>query len=201
VQFITIAERLGLIHELGEWIMFEACREAALWPADVGVAVNVSPEQICDNSIVTIVEAALRAARLSPARLHLEVTESAILASASGTASAIERLHERGVSLVLDDFGTGFSSFDHIRRLPTCGLKIDRSFIAGLPERKNQAIVQSVAHLARALDLHVTAEGIETPAQFALAKAAGCTHAQGYLIARPQDADRIRDMLSLEQAA
>jgi len=201
VQFITIAERLGLIHELGEWIMFEACREAARWPADIDVAVNVSPEQICDDSIVSIVEAALRAARLSPHRLHLEVTESAVLAAAGGTASAIERLQERGVSIVLDDFGTGFSSFDHVRRLPTTGLKIDRSFVAGLPERKCQAIVQAVAHLARSLDLDVTAEGIETPTQFAFAKAAGCTHAQGYLIARPQDADTIRATLAVQRAA
>jgi EAL domain-containing protein (putative c-di-GMP-specific phosphodiesterase class I) len=129
------------------------------------------------------------------------VTESAILASASGTASAIERLHERGVSIVLDDFGTGFSSFDHIRRLPTRGLKIDRSFIAGLPERRNQAIVQAVAHLARSLDLHVTAEGIETQAQFGFVAAAGCTHAQGYLIARPQDAETMRAMLAVREAA
>ena len=200
VQFITIAERLGLIHELGEWIMFEACREAALWPADVGVAVNVSPEQICDDSIVTIVEAALRAARLSPSRLHLEVTESAVLA-ANGAASAIERLHKRGVSIVLDDFGTGFSSFDHVRRLPAVGLKIDRAFVAGLPERKNQAIVQAVAHLARSLDLDVTAEGIETPAQLGFVKAAGCTHGQGYLISRPQDADTMRATLDVERAA
>ncbi|MCB1540812.1 MAG: EAL domain-containing protein [Rhodoblastus sp.] len=200
VQFITIAERLGLIHELGEWIMFEACREAALWPADVGVAVNVSPEQICDDSIVNIVEAALRAARLSPRRLHLEVTESAILA-ASDAASAIERLHERGVAIVLDDFGTGFSSFDHVRRLPAAGLKIDRSFVAGLPERRNQAIVQAVAHLARSLDLDVTAEGIETPAQLGFVKAAGCTHGQGYLISRPQDAETMRATLAVDRAA
>lgn len=201
VQFITIAERLGLIHELGEWIMFEACREAARWPADVGVAINVSPEQIRDDSFVAIVEGALRAARLSPRRLHLEVTESAVLAAASGATSAIERLHERGVSIVLDDFGTGFSSFDHVRRLPATGLKIDRSFIAGLPERKCQAIVQAVSHLALSLDLDVTAEGIETPAQFAFVKAAGCTHGQGYLISRPQDAETTRAALLVGKAA
>ena len=201
VQFITIAERLGLIHELGEWIMFEACREAALWPSDIDIAVNVSPEQICDNSIVSIVDAALAAARLPPRRLHLEVTESAVLAAAGGTTSAIQRLHERGVSIVLDDFGTGFSSFDHIRRLPVQGLKIDRSFIAGLPERKNQAIVQAVAHLSRSLDLDVTAEGIETTAQFGFVKAAGCTRGQGYLISRPQDAEIMRATLAVKRAA
>lgn len=201
VQFITIAERLGLIHELGEWIMFEACREAALWPAGIDIAVNVSPEQICDDSIVSIVDAALAAARLSPSRLHLEVTESAVLAAAGGTTSAIRRLHERGVSIVLDDFGTGFSSFDHIRRLPVQGLKIDRSFVAGLPERKNRAIVEAVAHLSRSLDLDVTAEGIETTSQFGFVKAAGCTRAQGYLISRPQDAETMRATLAVERAA
>ena len=201
MQFIGIAERLGLIHELGEWIMFEACREAAHWPADVGIAVNVSPDQICDESIVSIVDAALRDAGLSPQRLHLEVTESAMLAAADGAASAIERLHERGVSIVLDDFGTGFSSFDHIRRLPVRGLKIDRSFVAGLPERKNQAIVQAVSHLARALDLNVTAEGVETAAQAAFVRSAGCSHGQGYLFARPQEAETMRRTLAVERAA
>ncbi len=201
VQFVTIAEQVGLIHELGEWIMYEACREAGRWPEHVGVAVNVSPEQICDESIMAIVEGALRAAGLSARRLHLEVTESAVLAAAGGATRAVERLHERGVRVVLDDFGTGFSSFDHIRRLPVTGLKIDRSFIAGLPERKNQAIIQAVSHLARSLDLDVTAEGIETPAQFDFVKLAGCTLGQGYLISRPQDAETIRATLSVGAAA
>ncbi|MFT4096388.1 MAG: EAL domain-containing protein [Rhodoblastus sp.] len=201
VQFITIAEQIGQIHELGEWIIQEACREAALWPADIGIAVNVSPEQICDDSIVTIVDDALRAARLPPQRLHLEVTESAVLAAAGGATRAIERLNARGVSIVLDDFGMGFSSFDHIRRLPVSGLKIDRSFVAGLPERRNWAIVQAVAHLAGALELNVTAEGIETSAQFDYIKAAGCTLGQGYLIARPVDAATIRATFAVGRAA
>ncbi|MFV0281048.1 MAG: putative bifunctional diguanylate cyclase/phosphodiesterase [Rhodoblastus sp.] len=201
MQFIAIAERLGLIHELGEWIMFEACREAALWPSDVNVAVNVSPQQICDDAIVTIVDSALRAAGLCPSRLHVEVTESAVLASAGGTLAAIEQLHERGVSIVLDDFGTGFSSFDHIRRLPARGLKIDRSFVSSLPERKNHAIIQAVAYLGGSLGLDVTAEGIETATQFDYVKAAGCTHGQGYLISRPQDASVVRAMLTAADAA
>ena len=124
-----------------------------------------------------------------------------MLAAADGAASAIERLHERGVSIVLDDFGTGFSSFDHIRRLPVRGLKIDRSFVAGLPERKNQAIVQAVSHLARTLDLNVTAEGVETAAQAAFVRSAGCSHGQGYLFARPQEAETMRRTLAVERAA
>ncbi|MCB9998256.1 MAG: EAL domain-containing protein [Methylobacteriaceae bacterium] len=201
VQFITIAERLGLIHELGEWIMFRACREGR---RPLAVRRRRRRQRLARTDLATIpscLSSTRRWPPCAPRRLHLDVTESAVLAAAGGTTSAIQRLHERGVSIVLDDFGTGFSSFDHIRRLPVQGLKIDRSFIAGLPERKNQAIVQAVAHLSRSLDLDVTAEGIETTAQFGFVKAAGCTRGQGYLISRPQDAEIMRATLAVERAA
>lgn len=199
--FIGLAERVGAIHELGEWIMFEACREAARWPKDVGVAVNVSAAQICDHSIVAIVDAALRASGLAPGRLHVEVTESAVLTAAAGAATAIARLHERGVAIVLDDFGTGFSSFDHIRRLPVSGLKIDRSFVASTPDRKSGAIIEAVSHLARSLELDLTAEGIETAAQLAHVQAAGCRLGQGYLFARPMDASDLLPLFVQKRAA
>jgi len=194
-EFIVIAEQSGAIHEIGEWIMFEACREASLWPDDVQVAVNVSAEQICDHSIVAIVQAALRAGKLAPHRLHVEVTESAALGAAHGTAAAIERLHDLGAAIVLDDFGTGFSSFDHIRRLPVKSLKIDRSFVAELPASKCRAIVQAVSHLARTLDIDVTAEGIETATQLEFLRAAGCRSGQGYLFSRPQSAAALRQIM------
>lgn len=200
-QFIPLAERSGAIHEIGEWIMFEACREARRWPEDVRIAVNVSAEQICDHSIVAIVEAALREGRLSPDRLHVEVTESAALGATQGASAAIERLHERGVAIVLDDFGTGFSSFDHIRRLPVKSLKIDRSFVCGLPSRKCWAIVQAVAHLAHALELDVTAEGIESETQLEFLKAAGVRNGQGYWLARPQSGAAIGNLVGARRVA
>jgi len=195
-QFVEIAEKTGIIHELGEWILLEACREAASWPVPARVAVNVSGEQLCDASIDRVVETALRLSGLAPNRLQIEVTESAVLAAMREAASALERMHERGASIVLDDFGTGFSSFDHIRRLPVGRLKIDRSFVTGLPDdRKSGAIVDAVVHLAKALDIGVTAEGIETEAQLAFLERAGCSSGQGYLFARPLPAADARALL------
>jgi len=195
-QFVEIAEKTGIIHELGEWILLEACREAASWPVPARVAVNVSGEQLCDASIDRVVETALRLSGLAPNRLQIEVTESAVLAAMREAASALERMHERGASIVLDDFGTGFSSFDHIRRLPVGRLKIDRSFVTGLPDdRKSGAIVNAVVHLAKALDIGVTAEGIETEAQLAFLERAGCSSGQGYLFARPLPAADARALL------
>jgi diguanylate cyclase len=199
-KFIDIAEKTGIIHELGEWILREACREAAGWPAQVRVAVNMSGEQLFDASIDRIVESALRLSGLPPHRLQVEVTESAALAAMREAASALRRIHDRGVAIVLDDFGTGFSSFDHIRRLPVSRLKIDRSFVTGLPgDEKSSAILNAVVHLAQALNLGVTAEGIETEEQLAFLEQAGFSSGQGYLFARPLSASDARAMLSARQ--
>jgi diguanylate cyclase (GGDEF)-like protein len=195
-QFIPIAEHSGAIHEIGEWAMREACAEATTWPDHVSVSVNVSAEQICDQSIISVVESALRESGLAPQRLRLEITESALLAQTQGTASALMRLSDRGVAIVLDDFGTGFSSFDHIRRLAVRGLKIDRSFVADLPfDQKSAAIVHAVAHLARTLDIEVTAEGIETEAQLEFLRLARCHSGQGHLFAKALGADALRARL------
>jgi diguanylate cyclase (GGDEF)-like protein len=196
-QFIDIAEKNGVVHELGEWILAEACREAANWPAAVRIAVNVSGRQLCDASIDRVVESALRQSGLPARRLQVEVTESAALASMSEATLALRRMHDRGVAIVLDDFGTGFSSFDHIRRLPVSRLKIDRAFVSGLPgDDRSAAIVDAVVHLARALGLGVTAEGIETEAQRAHLEKLGCSSGQGYLFARPLDARDARALLT-----
>ena len=165
-QFIAIAEQTGAVHELGEWVMLKACAEAMRWPEHVRVAVNVSAQQICDDSIARMIESTLRQTRLPARRLEVEITESALFGGADAIPAALERLDEIGVSIVIDDFGTGFSSFDRIRRLPVSGVKIERSFVADLPfDPKSGAIVQAIVHLARTLDLTVVAEGIETEAQ------------------------------------
>lgn len=195
-QFIAIAEHSGAIHEIGEWAMREACAEAAGWPEPICVAVNVSAEEICDRSIIRVVDAALRDSRLAPHRLRVEITESALIAQIQGTTETLTRLGENGVSIVLDDFGTGFSSFDHIRRLPVSALKIDRSFVADLPlDRKSAAIVHAVAHLARSLDIEAVAEGVETEAQLDFLRRAGCHSGQGHLFARPLSPDALRPLL------
>jgi predicted signal transduction protein with EAL and GGDEF domain len=193
-RFIGLAEGTGAIHEIGEWIMREACAEAMRWPDDVCIAVNVSAHQIRDKSIMEVVEKALDGARLSPSRLHVEVTESALLSEAAG-AAALAGLSGLGVSIILDDFGTGYSSFDHILSLPIHGLKIDRTSISGLPfNRKTGAIVQAIGHLATALGLSVVAEGIENQFQLEFLRQARFELGQGYLFARPQTGAALLDM-------
>jgi diguanylate cyclase len=200
-DFIAIAERSGAIHEIGEWAMREACAEATTWPEHISLAMNVSAEQICDGSITQVVESALRGSGLAPQRLRLEITESAFVARLQGAHSALTKLSERGVFIVLDDFGAGYSSFDHIRRLPVRGVKIDRSFVADLPlDRKSAAIVQAITHLAGALDIEVTADGIETPAQLEYLRLARCHAGQGLLLARPQSADALRPSMCAPHA-
>ena len=200
-QFIDIAEKTGIIHELGEWILSEACREAASWPSPARVAVNVSGQQLCDASIDSVVERALRESGLPARRLQIEVTESAALAAMREAASALQRIHDRGVAIVLDDFGTGFSSFDHIRKLPVGRIKIDRSFVMGLPaDQKSGAIVNAMLHLAKALDMGVTAEGVETEEQLAFLKKAECPSGQGYLFARPLSVLDARNLLESQIA-
>ena len=199
-RFIGLAEGIGAIHEIGEWIMREACAEAMHWPNEVCIAVNVSAHQLCDRSIMRVVERALEDAGLSPDRLHVEITESALISETAG-AAALAGLKELGVSIVLDDFGTGYSSFDHVRWLPIHGLKIDRSFTAALPfNRKTGAIVHAVGHLARALDLSVVAEGIESELQLEFLRQARFEFGQGNFFARPQTGDALLQMFRASSA-
>jgi diguanylate cyclase (GGDEF)-like protein len=200
-RFVALAEGAGVIHEIGEWIMREACAEAKRWPGDIRVAVNVSAHQITDRSILRVVERALEDAGLHPKRLVLEITESALLGETDG-AGALSELNARGVSIVLDDFGTGYSSLDHLRRLPIGGLKIDRSFIAAVPfNRKTCAIVHAVGELAGALDLSVVAEGVETEFQLDFLRQARVELGQGYYFARPQTGEALLEGLSAASLA
>ena len=193
-RFIGIAEATGAIHEIGEWILREACTEAKRWPDDVSVAVNVSAHQICERSILRVVERALEDAGFSPRRLQVEITESALISETDGTA-ALGGLSALGVSIILDDFGTGYSSFDHVRSLPIDGLKIDRMFVAALPfHRETAAIVHAVGHLARALDLAVIAEGIESDLQLEFLRQARFELGQGYLFAPPHTGDALLEI-------
>jgi diguanylate cyclase (GGDEF)-like protein len=196
LEFIDIAEKNGMIHELGEWILNEALREAALWPADVRIAINVSGAQLCDASFEAIFARAIGASGVDPRRVQIEVTESAALAAVDQAEIALRQIHERGVEIVLDDFGTGYSSFVVLRRLPVGRLKIDRAFVADLPfERESAAIVEAVIGIARALDFAVTAEGVENESQLEYLTLAGVSEAQGFLIAKPLDAASARDLL------
>jgi len=185
-RFIPIAEELGLIIPIGEWILWQACQDAAAWPDDVRLAVNLSPVQFRSGNLLTCVTDALVDAGLCPSRLELEVTESVLLENNVESLAVLHQLKASGVHIVLDDFGTGYSSLSYLRMFPFDKIKIDRSFVAEFSSRADcAAIVCAVTGLGRMLQLDTTAEGVETAEQFELLRAAGCTQAQGYLLSRP----------------
>ena len=188
-EFIPVAEDTGLIAALGEWALRTACAEAAKWPDDVRVAVNVSTIQLSDKSLVGAVADAMRAARLKPGRLEIEVTESVFIENTAAILATLKELLDYGVTTAIDDFGTGFSSLSYLLTFPFRRIKIDRAFIAGLPDKKeSRAIVRAVSQLARSLDIGVTAEGVETEQQLRYVRILGCTEMQGYLFSRPRPA-------------
>jgi EAL domain-containing protein (putative c-di-GMP-specific phosphodiesterase class I) len=189
LRFIGIAEETGLIEPLGSWVLKAACVEAARWlagtRADVRLSVNVSAEQIVGGSFHDRVLEALDASGLSASRLELELTEGTLQAL-KDRSHLIDDLKRLGVTIAIDDFGTGYSSLGALKSLPVDRLKIDRSFVSGLPASGNDvAIVEAVLALSRSLDLGVIAEGVETAGQLEALRRIGCREAQGYLFARP----------------
>lgn len=194
--FIPVAEETGLIIALGEWVLNRACADAADWPRNVRVAVNLSPVQFRDEGLGLQVIAALAKSGLSAQRLELEVTERLLLEDNDSTLETMHRLHELGVSLSLDDFGTGYSSLNYLRKFPFQKIKIDRSFITDLGDgRDARAIIGAVASLGAGLDKTVVAEGIETEEQMNLVRSQGCQEGQGYLFGKPMPAADIKSRL------
>ena len=184
--FIPIAEESGSIIEIGRFVLREACREAAGWPAKLRVAVNISALQIQDGGLPDLVANALEETGLEAGRLELEVTESLLLANAEAATEVLARIRALGVTISLDDFGTGYSSLATLRMFPFDKIKLDRSFVNDLGRLgEAEAIVMAVLGLGRALDVSVVAEGVETEEQAAMLRAAGCSLLQGYLIGRP----------------
>jgi diguanylate cyclase (GGDEF)-like protein len=192
-EFIPIAEEMGLIIPLGEWVLRTACAEAATWPNEINVSVNVSSLQLTNKNLINVVIGAIAAARIPASRLEIEITESVFFKKTSANISTLKQLHELGVRFVMDDFGTGYSSLGYLLSFPFSKIKIDRSFITGLSAKKeSRAIVRAVANLARDLNMIVTAEGVETDPQLEQVRILGCTEMQGYLISRPLPAAEIR---------
>jgi EAL domain-containing protein (putative c-di-GMP-specific phosphodiesterase class I) len=185
-QFIPLAEETGLIVPLGEWVLRQACDDATWPPADLKVAVNLSPVQFKQAELFDVIQSALQSSGLAPERLEIEITESVLLERAAENHAFIEKLKSIGISLSLDDFGTGYSSLSYLTTFPFDKIKIDKSFIRNLTKRpKSIAIIASIVTLARGLDISVTAEGVETAEQFERLKALGVNFAQGYLLGRP----------------
>jgi len=197
MQFIPLAEETGLIIPLGEWVLRTACAQAARWSEPVGVAVNLSAAQIKGRNLVQIALSALAASGLAPDRLDLEITESVLLQDESNTLATLHQLRGLGVRISMDDFGTGYSSLAYLRSFPFDKIKIDRSFVRDITERRDaQAIIRAVTGLAQSLKISTVIEGIETEEQLAMAKAEGCNEAQGYLFSKPMPERNVAEFLA-----
>jgi diguanylate cyclase (GGDEF)-like protein len=186
IDFIPLAEESGLINPIGEWVLRRACTDAAGWPPRYKVAANLSPVQFRRGNLVEVIAGILAESGLAPQRLILEITESVLMQGSSENIETLHRLRKLGISIVLDDFGTGYSSLSYLRMFPFDQIKIDRSFVSELASNQDcAAIVSAVASLGCSLHVDTVAEGVETQDQLMLARAAGCTHAQGFLFGRP----------------
>ena len=202
VDFIPFAEEIGLMVEIGEWVLRSACREAAGWPKAVKVSVNLSPTQFRVPDLVERITAVLAETGLAPERLELEVTETAMIDDIAGAAAIMRRLRGIGIQIAMDDFGTGYSSLSFLRNLPFTRIKIDRSFVQDLGVRvEAAAIVRAVASLCSSLGVAATAEGVETEDQAQMLREEGCPELQGYLISHPCPAHEVPGWIAAFQAS
>jgi PAS domain S-box/diguanylate cyclase (GGDEF) domain len=186
VDFIEVAEECGAILPIGEWVLREACREAATWEPHLKVAVNLSPVQIAHADIGALVDQVLQETKLDPSRLELEITESSIIVDKNRAMAALQAIKALGVSIAIDDFGTGYSSLETLRSFPFDKIKLDRSFMTELNESDEaKAMVRAILALGQGLRIPVLAEGVETSEQLDILRSEGCHEAQGYLLGRP----------------
>ena len=195
-EFIPIAEATGLINQIGEWVLLNACREAQNWPDSVRVAVNASAVQFQGGNIMLAVTHALGESGLPPGRLELEITESVFLEETEEALETLRQLHDLGIHISLDDFGTGYSSLSYLRRFPFDKIKIDASFLRNLNSGTDDfELIRTIINLAARLGVSTTAEGVETEEQMRIVKAEGCTEMQGYLFCPPRPAHEIAALL------
>jgi diguanylate cyclase (GGDEF)-like protein len=196
-EFIPIAEKTGFIMELGEWVLREACEEAATWKNPLRIAVNVAAQQLADSRLPQIVYQILIDTGLAPSRLELEITESGIVADHSHALNAIRRLKALGVRVAMDDYGTGYSSLSTLQSFPFDKIKIDRAFVDGVVTNKQSAaIVRSTLILAQSLDIPVLAEGVENEEHIDFLRREGCLQVQGFLFGRPAPREDIESIVN-----
>ncbi|NBN63403.1 EAL domain-containing protein [Microvirga tunisiensis] len=199
-EFIPVAEETGLISAIGTWVLRHACQEAARWPKDTRVAVNVSPVQFRTRTLVLDVIAALGASGLSPNRLEIEITEGVLLHDTDATLSILADLQRLGVRIAMDDFGTGYSSLSYLRKFRFDKVKIDRAFIQDIHKGQDKlAVVRAVTGLCTSLGIATTAEGVESEEQLLALKAEGCTQAQGFYTGRPMPAEQALALLHQQE--
>jgi len=195
-EFIPIAEETGLINQLGEWVLTTACAEAATWPDDINLAVNVSPVQFRSGTLALKIVAALAASGLPANRLELEITEAVLIRDDEAALAILHQLRRIGVRIALDDFGTGYSSLSYLQRFPFDKIKIDRCFVNDITEANGSSgIVRAVVNIAAERHMTTTAEGVETQQQLELLRALGCSEMQGYLFSPPKPAADLRQLL------
>ncbi|WP_245415098.1 sensor domain-containing protein [Aureimonas flava] len=195
LDFISLAEENGLIVKIGEWVLRTACREAASWPGEMIVAVNVSPLQFKADTLLETVSSALERSGLPAHRLEIEITEGALLDDTDNVLKTLIALRDIGVKISMDDFGTGYSSLSYLQKFPFNKIKIDRSFVA-CANADSEAILRAVAGLGTSLGMAITAEGVETADQLARIRQERCTHVQGYLTGRPMAANLVAAFLT-----
>ncbi len=202
-KFIPIAEDLGLVVEMGNWMLEQACMDCAKWPGNTTVAVNLSPLQFKQGDLVQSVRDALTASQLEPHRLELEITESLMLHDMGSTVDKLNELKKMGVRISLDDFGTGFSSLSYMNNLPLDKVKIDRSFVVDIrPDSKSLTLVQAITTLGQKLGLSVVVEGVETVEELSvLLASARPNEIQGYLFSKPVNNEELTDLLVVENLA
>ena len=204
-EFIPLAEEIGCISKIGQWVLHEATRQNKEWQdrglKPIPVAVNVSSRQFSDTNLLEVVKDTLQETQLDPRFLELEITESAMLEDEDKTTRALEQIRELGIRISLDDFGTGFSSLSYLRRLPLDTLKIDRSFVMDLPDDPDaNGIVEAIIAMARALRLKVVAEGVETPGQREILANWGCDEYQGFVFSPAVPASEVHGLFPVRSA-
>ena len=186
-----------MLGRIGEWVLRTACREAAGWPRDISIAVNVSPRQLRDPAFIVTLVSALTQAGIEPHRLELEVTETVFLELTGATQKILQQIQSLGVRLGMDDFGTGYSSLGYLRKADFDTLKIDRSFVQAISihDPESTAIIRAVVALAGSLGMKTVAEGVATEEQLKLVRALGCDRIQGYIFSRPVSGSTAKAML------
>jgi diguanylate cyclase (GGDEF)-like protein len=195
-EFVPIAEETGLIDQLGEFVLMTACAEAATWPDNIRLAVNVSPVQFRSVTLALKIMAALAASGLSANRLELEITEAVLIRDDDAALAILHQLRAIGVRIALDDFGTGYSSLSYLQRFPFDKIKIDRCFVNDIAEPGGSSgIVRAVVNIAAERHMTTTAEGVETEQQQELLRGLGCSEMQGYLFSRPKPAAEVRQLI------
>jgi diguanylate cyclase (GGDEF)-like protein len=196
-EFIPVAEEMGLIVQLGEWALRQACAEAMEWPGDICISVNLSPLQFSKGNLVSTVVSALASSGLSASRLELEITESVLLEKSERNIAILNQLRDLGVRISMDDFGTGYSSIGYLRSFQFDKIKIDQSFVRDLlVDEGSLAIVRAIAGLGVSFGMTTTAEGVETEEQMRCLNLEGCIEVQGYLYSKPVPAHEINDLLT-----